>query len=170
MAVLATISGISQNVWSAPPADFANTDIRINAFVGVICTEVQHGSFPDPLMIDNQTPVDQIFAHSADQVIKCTKGPVFAVKVSSLYGTAVDQLCTSGGVSGMMLQSAGSPGDTIAYTFRCAGDTDGNGHFTGAGFATPISLGIGIRVAAADAQVAMARDDYSDIVTLTINY
>jgi spore coat protein U-like protein len=52
----------------------------------------------------------------------------------------------------------------------CAGDTDGVGHFTGGGYTTAKSLGISIKVPAANAQTAIAHADYSDTVTLTISY
>ena len=70
----------------------------------------------------------------------------------------------------MALRSAGTPGDAIAYTFMCAGDTDGVGHFTGGGYTTAKALGISIKVPAANAQTAVAHADYSDTVTLTISY
>jgi spore coat protein U-like protein len=70
----------------------------------------------------------------------------------------------------MALKSAGSPADVVAYTLVCAGDTDGLGHFTGAGFNTPKAIGMSIKVLAANAQAAVAHPDYSDTVTMTISY
>jgi hypothetical protein len=102
--------------------------------------------------------------------MKGTTGTVFKIKVSSVNGTAVNQACTANGVSGMKLRSANSPGDTIPYTFMCAGDTEGTGQFQGAGFKTPRALGIGIKVAGADAEAAMSHTDYSDTITLLISY
>jgi spore coat protein U-like protein len=52
----------------------------------------------------------------------------------------------------------------------CAGNTDGAGHFTGAGYISAKSLGISIKILQADAQSAIAHGDYSDTVTLTLNY
>lgn len=170
MAVLTAISVISEIVFAATPLGFDNTTVTINAQVGVSCQEAQHGAFPSPLIIDTQVVNDQNFSPTADQMVYCTNGVVFTVNVSSANGTALDQVCTSGGVSGMLMQSASWPGDTIAYTFMCAGDTNGAGNFTGAGFTTARAMGISIKVLEADAQAAMAHADYSDTVTLTISY
>jgi hypothetical protein len=70
----------------------------------------------------------------------------------------------------MALKSAIWASDKIAYTFMCAGDTDGAGHFTGAGGTTARAMGIGIKILAADVQAAIAHNDYSDTVTMTISY
>jgi len=157
-------------LFAATPSGFSNTTVEVNARVGVSCAEAQHGAFPSPLIIDTQLASDQNFTPTADQMVHCTNGVVFTVNVSSANGTALDQVCTSSGVSGMLMQSASWPGDTIAYAFMCAGDTNGAGNFTGAGFITARAMGISIKVLAADAQAAMAHPDYSDTVTLTISY
>ena len=70
----------------------------------------------------------------------------------------------------MAMKSASAPADTIAYTFLCTGDTDGLGHFTGAGFNMPKAIGMSVKVAAANAQAAVVHGDYSDTVTMTISY
>lgn len=170
MAVITAISVISHNALAATPSGFANTNVTVTARVNVSCQEAQHGSFPNPLTIDTQVTSDQIFLHSTDELVKCTNGTVFTVKISSANGTALDQACTSGGVSGMLLRSASWPGDTVAYTFMCAGDTNGAGRFTGAGPTVAKAMGISIKIAAADAQAALAHADYSDTVTMTILY
>lgn len=156
--------------YAATPMGFSSSNITVSARVNVSCQEVQHGSFPSPLVIETQTPAEQSFPPNADELVRCTNGIVFTVKVTSANGSALDQVCTSGGVTNMALKSAGWPGDVINYTFYCSGDTDGNGLFIGAGYNASKALGIGIRVAAADAQVAIAHADYSDTVTLTITY
>lgn len=145
-------------------------NIIVNAQVLEACQEVQQGTFPNPLTIDTQSAADQTFPPSADELVKCSNGAVFTVKVSSTNGTAVSQTCTSSGVSSMALKSASWPSDMIAYTFMCVGDTDGTGHFVGAGYNATKSLGISIKVLAANAQVAMAHADYTDTVTLTLSY
>lgn len=170
MAVLAAMSLMKQSVSAATPLGFSYTAIEVKAVIGIACQEVQHGEFPNPLIVDTQTVNDQTFSPSADELVKCSNGVIFAVKVSSANGTALDQNCTSSGVSGMKLKSVSWPADTVAYSFMCAGDTDGTGHFTGAGHVTAKSLGISIKVAMADAQAAIAHEDYSDTVTLTISY
>jgi hypothetical protein len=169
VAAFAALSVITANAFAGTPAGFATTTLPVNAQVAASCTEAQHGSF-SPLTIDTQSATDQTFAPSADELVKCSNGAVFTVKVSSVYGTALNQTCTSSGVSTMALRSASWPGDMIAYTFMCAGDTGGTGNFTGAGYATPRAMGISIKVLAANAQVALAHADYSDMVTLTISY
>lgn len=156
--------------YAAAPLDFSSTSIVVSAQVGPACQEGQHGSFPSPLTIDTQSASDQTFAASVDETVKCTSGTVFAVKVTSGNGTALNQTCTTSGVSSMALKSSGTPADTIAYTFACSGDTDGLGNFTGAGFTTAKALGMSIKVLAADAQAAIAHADYTDTVTLTISY
>jgi hypothetical protein len=170
VAVFIATSIITGNASAASPSGFANTTVQVNAQVMGVCEEAQHGSFPNPLTIDPLVASDLTFPHSADELIRCVNGTVFTVKISSAYGSALDQACTSSGVSGMLLQSASWPGDKIAYTFMCAGDTDGAGHFTGAGFTTARAMGISIKILAADAQAALAHADYSDTVTLTISY
>jgi spore coat protein U-like protein len=170
VAALAAISVTAGNASAIAPLGFATATLTVNAQVGASCQEAQQGSFPNPLMIDTQSAVDQTFLPTADELIKCTGGTVFTIKVSSGNGTAVNQTCTSGGVSNMALKSAGSPADTIAYTFLCSGNTDGLGHFTGAGFSTASALGMSIKVLAANAQAAVAHADYADSVTLTISY
>lgn len=155
---------------AATPVGFASTVLNLNAQVNIACQEAQHGVFPGPLLIDTLSPTDQTFAPSADETVYCTSGTVFTIKVTSTNGTAMNQNCTSTGVSGMALKSASAPSDTISYLFLCAGDTDGSGNFTGAGFISPRALGIGIKVPAAAAQSAVAHADYSDTVTLTISY
>jgi hypothetical protein len=170
MAVFAAMTMITVTASAATPDGFNNTTVKVNAQVTVSCQEAQHGAFPSPLTIDTQLSGDQNFSPSADELVKCTNGAVFTVKVSSANGTALDQTCTSGGVSGMALRSASWPGDAISYTFMCAGDTTGAGNFTGAGFTTAKAMGISIRVLAANAQTALAHADYSDTVTLTISY
>jgi hypothetical protein len=155
---------------AATPAGFASTTVTVNAQVLVSCQEAQHGAFPNPLIIDTQAASDQTFAPSADELVRCTNGAVFTVKVSSANGTALDQTCTSGGVSGMALRSASWPGDAVAYNFMCAGDTGGTGNFTGLGYTTARAMGISIKVPVANAQTALAHADYSDTVTLTISY
>jgi hypothetical protein len=155
--------------WAGAATSLTST-IAVNAQIIASCQEAQHGVFPNPLMIDTQTATDLSFPPSADELVTCSNGVVFTVKVSSANGTALDQTCTSGGVSTMLLKSASWPGDTITYTFMCAGNTDGSGHFTGAGTNTTRALGINIKVLAANAQTAMAHADYSDTVTLTLNY
>ncbi len=156
--------------YAATPSGFSSASIAVSAVVGPTCQEGQHGSFPNPITIDTQSVADQIFAASVDETVKCTNGTVFTVKVTSGNGTAVNQTCTTTGVSAMALKSAGTPADTIAYTFACSGDTDGLGNFTGAGFNTARALGMSIKVLAANAQAAIAHADYADIVTLTISY
>jgi len=149
---------------------FTSMAIVVNAQMPAVCQEAQHGSFPNPITIDPLAGSDQTFSPSADETLKCSNGTAFTVKVSSANGTAVAQTCTSSGVSSMALKSAGTPGDTIAYTFMCAGDTDGSGHFTGGGYTTAKAMGMSIKVPAANAQTAVAHTDYSDTVTLTISY
>ena len=155
---------------AATPSGFSSTTLTVHAQVTASCQEAQHGAFPSPLIIDTQSAGDQNFPPSADELVRCTNGAVFTVKVSSANGTAVDQTCTSSGVSGFLLKSASSAGDTIAYTFMCAGDTGGTGSFTGGGLTTAKAMGISIKVLAADAQIAIAHADYSDTVTMTISY
>jgi spore coat protein U-like protein len=154
----------------AAPSGFLSTTIAVNAQMTVMCQEAQHGSFPNPITIDPLAATDQIISPTADETLKCSNGTVFTVKVSSANGTAVGQTCTSSGVSSMAIRSAGTPEDTIAYTFMCTGDTDGAGHFTGGGYTTAKAMGISIKVPAASAQTAVAHTDYSDTVTLTISY
>jgi hypothetical protein len=167
---LGLITFMAEWACAATPAGFANTTVAVNAQVNLTCEEVQHGAFPNPIMIDTQVTADQTFSPTADELVKCTKGAVFTVKVSSANGTALDQICTSGGVGNMTLKSASWPSDVIDYTFMCAGDTDGAGHFTGAGYNTAKALGIGVKVLAANAQAAFAHADYSDTVTVTLSY
>jgi hypothetical protein len=168
MAVIALAVGFEAR--AATPAGFATANLTVNAQVSALCQEAQHGSFPNPLTIDPLSASDQTFAPSADELVKCSNGAVFTVKVSSTNGTAVDQTCTSSGVSSMALKSASWPGDMVAYAFRCVGDTDGAGHFTGAGYATAKAMGISIKVLAVNAQAALAHADYADMVTLTLSY
>ena len=170
VAIIAVIVMAAGTTFSAPPSGFASTTVVVNAQMAAICQEAQHGSFPNPITIDALAGSDQTFSPAVDETLKCSNGTVFTVKVSSANGTAVGQTCTSGGVSSMALRSAGTPGDAIAYTFMCAGDTDGVGHFTGGGYTTAKALGISIKVPAANAQTAVAHADYSDTVTLTISY
>jgi len=170
MAAFAAMNLMIGSALAATLSGFSSTALKVNAQVMAVCEEAQHGSFPDPLTIDPLVASDLTFPHSADQLIKCVNGTVFTVKVSSANGTALDQNCTSGGVAGMVLRSASWPSDSVAYTFMCAGDTDGRGHFTGAGFATAKAMGISIKILAADAQDALAHADYSDTVTMTISY
>jgi hypothetical protein len=144
--------------------------LTLNAQVIASCQEAQHGSFPNPMLIDTQSASDQTFSPTTDEVVKCTNNTVFTIKVSSANGTALNQNCSSSGVSAMALKSAGSPADTIAYTFYCSGDTDGSGHFVGAGFSTGRALGINVKILAADARASVAHADYADSVTLTISY
>jgi hypothetical protein len=153
-----------------PPVGFSTTNISISARVGASCQESQHGLFPGAIVIDAFAAGDQTFAPTADEMVMCTNGTVFTIKVTSAKGTAVDQVCTASGVSGMVMTSLSSPADTLPYTFLCAGNTDGLGRFTGAGASTPRALGIGVKVLAANARAAMANTDYSDTVTLTISY
>jgi len=170
MAVWTAMSVITGTASAAPPSGFSTTEITVSAQVIGICQEAQHGSFPIPLTIDPLTAGDLTFLPNADELVKCANGTVFTVKVSSTNGTAINQNCTSGGVSTMALKSASWPSDKVAYTFMCIGDTDGAGHFTGGGFITAKAMGISIKIAAAEAQAAMAHADYSDTVTLTLNY
>ncbi len=155
---------------ASSPTGLSSVSIALNAQVAVACEEAQHGSFPSPITIDTQSASDQTFAASVDEKVACTNGTAFTIKVTSGNGTAVNQTCTSSGISSMALRSQSSPADAIAYTFVCAGDTDGQGHFTGAGFNTPKALGMSIRILAADAQAAVANNDYTDTITLTITY
>ena len=155
---------------AAPPSGFASTAIVVNAQITATCQEASHVSFPNPITIDTLAGSDQTFSPTVDETVKCSNGTVFTVKVSSANGTAAGQACTSSGVSSMALRSAGTPADTIAYTFMCAGDTDGAGHFTGGGYAAARALGISIKIPAANAQAALAHADYSDMVTLTLSY
>lgn len=166
----ATIISMTEMASAAPPSGFVSETIVVNAQMAAVCQEAQHGSFPNPITIDPLVGSDQTFSPAADETLKCSNGTVFTIKVSSANGTAVGQTCTSSGVSSMALKSAGTPGDSIAYTFMCAGDTDGAGHFTGAGYTTAKAMGISIKVPAASAQTAIAHTDYSDTVTLTISY
>jgi len=171
IAALVAISvGIGENASAITPSGFASTTLTVGAQVSIACQEAQHGSFPSPITIDTLSATDQTFSPTADETVKCTNGTVFTIKVTSANGTAVNQNCTAGGVSGMILRSASAPVDTIPYLFLCAGDTDGSGNFTGAGFSTARALGIGVKVLAANAQGAMAHADYADTVTLTISY
>jgi hypothetical protein len=166
----AATSVMAINVIAATPSGFSSTTVAVNARVTASCQEVQNGSFPNPLIIDTQLTGDQTFPPSTDELVRCTNGGIFTVKISSTNGSAVDQPCTSSGVNNMLLKSASWPADTIPYTFMCAGDTNGTGQFTGAGYAISRALGISIKVTAANAQVALAHADYSDTVTLTITY
>jgi hypothetical protein len=169
MAVFTSMSVITANAFAAQ-SGFSSTTVTVNAQVTELCQEAQHGSFPNPLTIDPLSATDLTFLPSADELVRCANGAVFTVKVSSTNGSAVNQTCTSGGVSNMALRSASWPADTVAYTFMCAGDTDGAGHFTGAGYITARAMGISIKVLAANVQAAFAHNDYSDMVTLTISY
>jgi hypothetical protein len=155
---------------AAPPTGFASTAIVVNAQITANCQEASHVSFPNPITIDTLAGSDQTFLPTIDEAVRCSNGTLFTVKVSSANGTAVGQACTSSGISSMALRSAGTPGDTIAYTFMCAGDTDGAGHFVGAGNTIAKAFGISIKVLAANAQAALAHADYSDTVTLTLSY
>lgn len=155
---------------AATPTGFSSVNIPVSAQVNIACQEAQQGSFPGTIIIDTMSAVDLTISASTDETVKCTNGTVFTMKVSSANGSAVNQTCISAGVGGLAFKSASAPANTIPYKFLCAGDTDGTGNFTGAGFSTPRALGLGIRIAAADAQAAMAHDDYSDMVTLMISY
>jgi len=164
------ISVVAANVFAANPPGFSTTTVTVTAQVIGACEEFQHGAFPIPLTIDPLSAGDLTFLPSADELVKCANGSVFTVKVSSANGTASGQSCTSGGVSTMALKSASWPADTVPYTFMCAGDTDGAGHFTGGGTITAKSLGISIKILQANVQAAIAHGDYFDTVTLTLNY
>ncbi len=166
LGIIAVIS----SAYALPPSGFSSTTISISAQVGATCQEAQHGFFPAPIMIDAFSAADQTFAPSADEMVRCSSGTIFTIKVTSAMGTAVDQVCTASGVSGMTMKSLSSPAVVLPYTFMCAGNTDGSGRFTGAGFSTARSLGIGLKVLAADARAAVSNNDYSDTVTLTISY
>ena len=155
---------------ASTPSGFESTTLALSAEVGNACQEVQHGAFPNPIVIDSQTVSDQTFLPTADELVRCTNGTTFTIKVSSGNGSAVNQNCTSGGISTMALKSVGSPADTIPYVFLCTGDTDGSGHFVGAGYNTPRALGVSVKILASYAQNAVAHTDYSDTVTLTISY
>jgi hypothetical protein len=172
--LLIIVTGISTILagvtYAAIPSGFSSADITVSAVVGAACQEAQHGSFPNPITIDTQSVSDQTFAASVDETVKCTSGTVFTVKVTSANGAAVNQTCTATGVSSMALKSTGTPADTVAYSLACAGDTDGLGNFTGAGFTNAKALGMSVKVLAADAQAAIAHADYADTVTLTISY
>lgn len=168
--VLAAISIVMLSAIGAHATTMLTANINVNAEVITLCQEAQHGAFPNPLLIDPQTATDQSFPPSADELIKCSNGVVFTVKISSANGSAIDQICTSSGVSTMALKSVSWPSDMIAYTFMCAGDTDGSGHFTGGGYNITKALGISIKVLAANAQAALAHNDYSDTVTVTLTY
>lgn len=170
LAVTGIITVMTGGAWAAAPLGFSSANITVTAVVGPSCQEGQHGSFPNPITIDTQSVADQTFAASVDETVKCTSGTVFTVKVTSGSGTAVNQTCTTTGISSMALKSAGTPADTVAYTFACSGDTDGLGNFTGAGFITAKALGMSIKVLAANAQAAVAHADYADTVTLTVSY
>lgn len=169
-AVAMIVLAVGGEAHAAPPSGFASTAIVVNAQITATCQEASHVSFPNPITIDALAGFDQTFSPTVDEAVRCSNGTIFTVKVSSANGTAVGQTCTSSGVSSMALRSAGTPGDTIAYTFMCAGDTDGSGHFTGAGNTTAKAFGISIKVLAANAQAALAHSDYSDTVTLTLSY
>ena len=168
MAVIIMAAGFEAR--AASPSGISSANVIVTAQVSGLCQEAQHGSFPSPLMIDPMLAADQTYLPSADELVKCANGAILTVKVSSANGTAVNQTCTSGGVSSMALKSASWPGDTVAYTFMCTGDTDGAGHFKGGGYITVRALGISVKVLAANAQSAMAHGDYSDTVTLTLTY
>lgn len=170
IAAIGLLNVMADSAWASTPSGFSSASIALSAQVNAACQEAQHGSFPSPITINAQAVFDQTFAATADEKVVCTNGTVFTIKVTSGNGTAVNQTCTSSGVSSMALKSAGTPADTIAYTFVCGGDTDGLGHFAGAGFNTPRVLGMSIKVLAADAQAAIANADYFDTVTLTISY
>lgn len=171
MAVMIAVSGIFAGMASAAtPSGFSSANIALSAQVAVSCREEQQGSFAGPITIETTSATDQTITAVVDEIVKCTNGTVFTMKVSSANGTAFDRTCTSAGVGGMAFKSASTPADMIMYTFMCEGDTDGSGKFTGAGLATPRALGLSIRIAAADAQAAKAHDDYADMVTLTITY
>ncbi len=170
IAAIGIITVMVGSAMASTPSGFSSASIAVSGVVNASCQEAQHGSFPSPLTIDTQSVADQTFPSSADEKLECTSGTVFTIKVTSGNGTAVNQTCTSSGVSSMALKSAGFQVDTIAYTFVCGGDTDGLGHFTGAGVSAPKALGMSIKVLAADAQAAVAHADYSDTVTLTISY
>jgi hypothetical protein len=157
-------------LFAATPSGFSNTTLDVSARVLVACREAQHGAFPSPLLIEPERAGDQSFTAIADELVRCTNSSVFTIKVSSANGTALDQNCTSSGVAGMALRSASWPSDTIDYLFMCAGDTNGAGNFTGAGFVTARAMGISIKILAADVQDALAHADYSDTVTMTISY
>jgi hypothetical protein len=141
---------------AATPSGFISTTIVVNAQITAVCQETTHASFPDPITIDTLAGSDQTFLPTSEETLKCSNGTVFTGKVSSANGTAVDQACTSSGVSSMALMSAGTPADTIAYTFMCAGDTDGTGRFIWVGSTT--------------AKAAAAHADYSDTVALALSY
>jgi len=168
--IIMMITVVASSASATPPSGFASTAIVVNAQIAAVCQEASHGSFPNPITIDALAGSDQTFSPTVDETVRCSNGTVFSVKVSSANGTAVGQACTSSGVSTMALRSAGTPGDTIAYTFMCADNTDGTGHFTGAGHTTAKALGISIKILAANAQAALAHADYSDTVTLTLSY
>jgi len=168
--IAAIVMSMSEIAAAAPPLGSASSSIVVNAQMAAVCQEAQHGSFPNPITIDPLAGSDMTISPAADETLKCSYGTVFTIKVSSANGTAVGQTCTSSGVSSMALKSAGTPGDTIAYTFMCTGDTDGAGHFTGGGYTTAKAMGISIKVPVASAQTAVAHTDYSDTVTLTISY
>ena len=170
MALAMAIAAEAGVASAATPSGFSSMTIAMSAQVSVACQEAQQGVFSSPLIIDTTSAVDQTISAAVDEAVKCTNGTVFTMKVSSANGSAANQTCTSAGVDGMAFKSTGAPADTIPYKFLCSGDTDGSGGFTGAGFGLPRAMGLGIRIAAADAQSAKAHDDYADLVTLTISY
>jgi len=168
--LIAALGVAAEDSSAAKSSGFASVVVTVTARVNPSLQEAQRVNFGNQLVIDPQAGGDILFMPTSDQIMKGTTGTVFKIKVSSVNGTAVNQACTANGVSGMKLRSANSPGDTIPYTFICAGDTEGTGQFQGAGFKTPRALGIGIKVAGADAEAAMSHTDYSDTITLLITY
>ena len=170
LILIVALSGAAEESSAASKTGLVSVVVTVNARVNGSLQEAQRVNFGNQLVIDPQAGGDIIFLPTSDQIMKGTSGTVYKIKVSSVNGTAVNQACTANGVSGMKLRSANSPGDTIPYTFMCAGDTEGTGQFRGAGFNTPRALGIGIRVAGADAEAAMSHTDYSDTITLLITY
>ncbi|MGP8153689.1 MAG: hypothetical protein ACLQBQ_06035 [Smithella sp.] len=146
--------------------------LPIGSVTGTIistCGSIVNGAF-STLSINPSNNVNQSFAVSTPATVSCTKNiSTTSITASSLYGAShtTPVSCTGSLLTGFTMKEPVS-GDTINYSFQC------NASITGLGFgsSTNVSLGIGAAVLAADVMTAnyAAGAQYSDTITLTINY
>ena len=166
-AITMIVMAMATGAFAAPPTDWTNKTVLINATVSASCTNFSAGNMTLAIDPSTSTPV---YSTGNLTTVQCTKSTLF--NVSALSTGAGGAANTTGTLSGKLTAVSPATNSPIPYTLYFTPS------FTGAGFgsatATTLITGNGnsshgVNVAATDAQAAQA-GTYSDTVTLSISY
>jgi spore coat protein U-like protein len=159
MVVLAAMAFVMVMVGGAWAANTAQT-VAVSAAVQSMCKNGTNGTMDFGSIDPGDTAT--VSKTSSGLTYKCSKGTTFNVSQLASTGAGTTGSCT--GYTGTM-KSTTTASDTLAYSVTCTA-----GPYTGKGFSAATPVDISGTISQSQYQDAVPHGDYTDTLTVTIEY